>query len=130
MRNTATNMHRILADLIFLIHLAYIVFVLFGALLVFRWTWVRWIHVPAVLWAVFVELTGRICPLTPWENWLREAGGGQPYTEGFIEHYLVPLVYPANLTRELQVGLGVGVVVLNGCLYALLHSKRRIAREG
>jgi hypothetical protein len=121
-------MHSILADIVFLIHLAYILFVVFGALLVFQWRWVRWIHIPAVLWAAFVELTGRICPLTPWENWFREVGGRAPYAGGFIDHYLVPLVYPENLTREFQVALGVGVIILNGALYFLIHHQR-IARS-
>ena len=116
-------MQRFLADALFLIHVGYIVFVVIGALLVLRWRWVRWIHIPAVLWAVFVELTGRICPLTPWENWFREAGGGTPYSGGFIDHYLVPLVYPENLTRELQVGLGIAVLGLNVGLYALVRKK-------
>lgn len=116
-------MNQFLADAIFLLHSAYILFVLFGALLAFKWSWIRWIHIPAVIWAAVVELTGRVCPLTPWENWFREVGGGMPYAGSFIEHYLVPLVYPSNLTREVQVVLGIGVIVLNVALYVLFQKR-------
>lgn len=122
-------MNRFLADTVFLVHLAYILFVIFGALLALVWRRVPWIHVPALLWAVFLELTGRICPLTPLENRLRQAAGEAGYSGGFIEHYLVPLVYPAHLTRSLQIALGVGLVVLNVALYLVVRRRRgRIQR--
>jgi hypothetical protein len=121
-------MNRFLADFVFLVHVAYILFAVFGALLVFKWRWVRWIHIPAVIWAAFVELTGRICPLTPWENWLREMGGQPQYSGGFIEHYLAPLVYPEFLTRPMQAVLGIGVIVLNAGLYVFVE-KRGHARS-
>jgi len=116
--------NRILADAVFLVHLAFIVFVVAGALLAFRWRRVVWLHIRAVLWAAFVELSGRVCPLTPWENALRRASGGPGYSGGFIEHYLVPLVYPERLTREIQIALGVGVLLLNIAVYASLWRRR------
>jgi hypothetical protein len=113
-----------LADFVLLIHLGYIMFVVGGGLLALRWRWLPWIHVPAVLWAGFVELSGRVCPLTTLENWLRQ-GGGSALWGGFIEHYLVPLVYPAELTRLIQIGLGAGVAILNAGIYLVVRKLRR-----
>jgi len=117
-------MNRVLADAVFLVHMAFILFVVGGALLAFRWPRVAWVHVPAALWAAWVELSGTVCPLTPWENAMRRAGGGSGFSGGFIEHYLVPVVYPAALTREIQILLGAGLLVLNLGIYALLWRQR------
>jgi hypothetical protein len=87
---------RIAADLVVLAHLGFILFVILGGLLVLRWPRMAWIHLPAVIWGALIEFAGWICPLTPLENWLREASGTAGYQGGFIEHYLVPIVYPAN----------------------------------
>ncbi|HXI02810.1 MAG TPA: DUF2784 domain-containing protein, partial [Candidatus Saccharimonadales bacterium] len=111
---------RVLADALFLVHLAFILFVVCGGLLALRWRRVAWLHVPAVLWGAFVELTGTICPLTPWESALRRAAGGSGLSGDFIEHYLVPVVYPAGLTRGIQIALGAGVLALNFIVYAIL----------
>ena len=118
------------AGLVLLLHLAFIVFAVAGAALLWRWPRVAWLHVPAVAWAAFVELAGRPCPLTPLENRLRGLGGVPGYTQDFIAHYLLPLIYPAGLTREIQWALGVGVALLNVVLYAAwIRGRRRRARR-
>lgn len=110
--------YRILADLLVVIHLSFIVFVLLGAVLAFRWRWLMWIHLPVVAWGVFIEFSGRICPLTPLENVLRRKAGLADYANSFVEHYVMPVVYPAELTRELQLLLGVIVLGVNLAIYA------------
>jgi hypothetical protein len=110
-------MYPLLADLALIVHLAFVVFVLCGGLLVLRWRWIAWLHLPAALWGAFVEFTGWICPLTPLENWLREQGGETSYRSDFIAQYLLPVLYPGDLTRDLQLLLGTGVVVLNAAVY-------------
>lgn len=124
-------MNRILADTVFLAHLAFILFVVGGALLALRWPKVAWAHIPAVIWAAFVELSGTLCPLTPWENSLRRSAGGTGFSGGFIEHYLLPVVYPEALTREIQIALGAGLLALNLVVYGILwrRRKQRTARE-
>ena len=117
--------YRLLADAVLLLHLAFIAFVVAGGLFIVRWPRLPWLHAPAVLWGVAIELCGCICPLTPLENWLRQAGGSQGYASGFTEHYLLPLIYPAELTRELQLVLGLGVLVLNGLVYAVWYAQGR-----
>lgn len=106
-----------LADLVALLHFLFVLFVVLGGLLVLKWKWVRWLHLPAALWGAMIEFTGWICPLTPIEYWLRELGGGQGYQFGFIEHYLMPILYPAGLTPDHQMLLGVFVVVVNVGIY-------------
>jgi len=118
-------LYRLLADAVVLFHFVFVVFAVLGGLLGFRWRWLPWLHLPALGWAAWVEFSGRICPLTPLENALRRAGGAQGYTGGFIEHYLLPVLYPAALTRELQWGLGTALVVFNLVVYALLWRRRR-----
>jgi hypothetical protein len=112
-------LHRLLADAVVLFHLLFVAFAVAGGLLVFRHRWVAGLHLPALAWAAFVEFTGRICPLTPLENRLRAAGGEAGYQGGFIDHYLLPLLYPADLTRELQWTLGAGLVAFNIVVYVL-----------
>jgi hypothetical protein len=109
---------RLLADAVVLFHLAFVAFAVAGGLLVLRWRRVALLHLPALAWAAFVEFTGRICPLTPLENALREAGGQAGYQGGFVEHYLLPMLYPADLTRELQFLLGGGLLAFNLAVYA------------
>ena len=116
--------YRFLADLVVLAHFGFIVFVIFGGLLAFRWQWVAWLHVPALAWGGFIELTGRICPLTPLENQLRRAGGMSEYSQSFIEQYLIPVVYPIGLTREFQVLMGLVLIALNISMYAYLGWRR------
>jgi hypothetical protein len=117
--------YRVLADAVLLLHLLFVAFALAGGLLALRWRWMPWLHLPALAWGATVEFTGWYCPLTPLENTLRRAGGEAGYAGGFIEHYLLPLLYPAALTRDMQLLLGAGLVAFNLVVYALVLLRRR-----
>jgi len=117
-------MYAWLADLVIGFHFLFIVFAVAGGALALRWRWMPWLHLPALAWGAVVEFTGWICPLTPLENALRRAAGASTYTQGFIEHHLVPLIYPAGLTREWQWGLGVLLLAINAMVYALVWRRR------
>ncbi len=121
--------YRCLADGVVAAHLAFIVYAVAGGLLALRWPRAAWLHLPAVAWAAAVELAGWICPLTPLENALRRSAGEAGHAGSFIEHYFVPLVYPAGLGRELQVALGVGVLVANAAVYAGVLARWRRSRS-
>ncbi len=112
--------YRLCADIAVATHTAFVVFAVFGGLVALRWRKVIWLHVPAVLVAALAEFTGWICPLTPLENWFRVRGGEAGYTGSFIEHYIVPVLYPTGLTRRIQVVLGTAVVMLNLLVYAYI----------
>ena len=114
----------VLADGVLVVHLAFIVFVLLGGLLVLRWPRVAWLHVPAVIWGIYVELSGRICPLTPLENSLRQAAGQVGYSAGFIEHYVTAIIYPDGLSRGIQMVVAAVVIVVNGFVYWRLAARR------
>lgn len=113
-----------LADLVLLVHIAFVGFVLFGGLLALKWRRVMWLHLPAAAWGAIVELKGWICPLTPLENWLREQAGEAGYRGDFVAYYLLPILYPESLTREVQATLGLVVVLLNAAIYWWLWHKR------
>jgi hypothetical protein len=115
---------RIAADIVVLLHLGFILFVVIGGLAVLRWPRLAWIHLPAVIWGALVELTGWICPLTPIENRLRAAADGVAYSGGFIDRYIMPIVYPSGLTRGMQLGLAAAVIVVNLVLYGTLVISR------
>ena len=119
-------MHRLLADLVLILHLAFVVFVLCGGLLVLKWRWIAWWHLPAAFWGAVVEFTGWICPLTPLENWLRAQGGEATYRSDFIAQYLLPVLYPDHLTRGIQWLLGTMVIVLNAAVYWWLWRSHRV----
>jgi len=116
---------RLLADAVLVVHFLFIVFVVVGGFLALRWPRVAWLQVPCAVYGLLIELEGWICPLTPLENRLRREGGQAGYEGGFIEHYLLPIVYPGGLTREIQVLLGVGVVAVNLVAYALVLRRHR-----
>ena len=125
-----TLLLRLAADAVALLHLAFVLFVVFGGLPVWRWPRLAWLHLPAVLWGGWIEFAGWTCPLTPLENALRRAVGEAGYAGGYIDHYLWPLLYPAGLTREGQWALGAGALILNGAVYgALLVRRHRRARS-
>ncbi len=113
-------LYRLAADLLVLLHFLFILFVIAGGLAVLKWQWMAFLHVPAAVWGALIEFRGWVCPLTPLENSLRQLAGEQGYAEGFIEHYVLPVVYPAGLTRDLQTTLGTGVVVVNVLVYGLV----------
>jgi hypothetical protein len=116
--------YRLLADLVVLAHAAFLLFVVGGALLVARWPRLLPAHLVCVAWGSYVELAGKVCPLTPLENFFRRLAGEAGYGGGFIEHYLIPALYPSGLTARIQVGLGLGALVLNAGLYAVLWRRR------
>jgi uncharacterized protein DUF2784 len=107
----------ILAGFVVGFHLGFVLFVVLGGLLVLRWPWVAWLHLPAAVWAALIEFAGWVCPLTPLENRLRRATGTAEYAGGFVEHYLLPVLYPPGLTRGAQYVLGACVVVVNAAVY-------------
>ena len=117
--------YRILADLVVVTHLAFIIFVLFGGLLALRWRWATWVHLPSLTWGAAIEFFGWLCPLTPLENSLRRASGSAGYAEGFIEHYLMPIIYPRELTRGFQLFLGCVLLVLNLGVYYVVWRRSR-----
>ncbi len=115
---------RLLANGLVVLHLAFVLFVVLGGFLALRWRRLAWFHVPAALWGAFIEFMGWICPLTPLENRLRLLAGEAGYQGGFVEHYLIPTLYPAHYTVALRLTLGVLVVVLNGTAYWLYFARR------
>ena len=120
--------YRLLADAAWLLHLAFIVSVAAGGLFLLRWprlSWLPWLHLPAVLWGVTVELRGYICPLTPQEKRLRQLGGEAGYGGSFVRHYFLPVIYPVGLTREWPIALGLGVATLNLAAYVRWWRQRR-----
>ena len=114
----------ILADFIVLIHLAFIIFAVLGASLAFWRRWIIWLHLPAFLWAVWIEFSGGICPLTPLENWLRIEGGQGGYDGDFVATYLLPVLYPSSLTRNVQIILAIMIIVINVTIYGLIVYNR------
>ena len=117
--------YELVADGIVMLHMLFILFVVSGGFLALRWLKIVYLHIPAVVWGVYIEFSGAICPLTPLENWFRLKSGQIAYEGDFIERYIIPIIYPANLTRELQVTLGVCALLVNLLAYGLLISQRR-----
>jgi Protein of Unknown function (DUF2784) len=115
------------ADVIVALHAAFALFVALGALLVVRWRRVMWVHLPATAWGVFIEFSGWVCPLTPLENALRLRAGGAVYSGDFIARYVLPALYPANLTREAQLAIGSAALVFNVLMYGWLIRRSRRA---
>lgn len=113
-------LYSILADILVVLHLAFIAYVLLGGLLGLRWTRNVFFHLPCAAWGTLIEFTGWICPLTPLEVRWRIMAGQEGYQDSFIGHYLIPIIYPAGLTRDMQFWLGLGVIVLNLAVYAIL----------
>lgn len=118
-------LYRFAADALVLFHLLFIVFVLFGGLLVFFRPWLALLHLPAAAWGMSVEFFRLYCPLTPLENHLRRAAGQQGYDGGFIEHYLIALIYPAGLTPSMQLWMGGLVLLINLSVYVALLLRRQ-----
>ncbi|HEV8631544.1 MAG TPA: DUF2784 domain-containing protein [Thermoanaerobaculia bacterium] len=110
--------YTLFAEAVVAFHFAFVLFVVLGGLLVWRWPRLAWLHLPCAVWGVLVEATGLICPLTPLEAWLRQRAGLALYEGGFIAHYLLRLLYPSGLTRGIQLVLGALVLALNGAIYA------------
>jgi hypothetical protein len=118
---------RLLADIVLLLHVAFVIFALFGGLIVLCRRWVALIHLPVLLWASLVNIASWTCPLTPLENALRSLAGQAGYEGGFVEHYIMPLVYPDIMTRDLEIVSGFLVLACNGLIYAFVI--RRVRRH-
>ena len=118
-------LYRVLADAVVLLHLAFVAFVVLGGMLVLRWPRVAWLHLPAAAWGAFVELYLHYCPLTPLENRLREQGGLGAYDTGFIDHYIIPVIYPPGLTPGMQLFLGILLVVVYAAVYGYAWRRYR-----
>ncbi|HVX41369.1 MAG TPA: DUF2784 domain-containing protein [Gemmatimonadaceae bacterium] len=116
--------YRRAADLVLLVHFAFVAFVVLGGVLALRWRRLVWIHVPVAIYGAVIEFAGFVCPLTPLENRLRAMGGEAGYRGGFVEHYIVRVLYPAGLTRGIQYELGALVLAINIVIYAIWFSRR------
>jgi len=123
-------LYKLLADVLVVAHFAFIAFVVAGGVLVIYRPRVSWVHLPAALWGALVEFTGWICPLTPLENYFRSLAGGASYSGDFVAQYLLFLIYPENLTREVQFALGFFVVIVNVIFYTLAIKKYPSNRAG
>ena len=121
-------LYGILADIVAWLHLAFGLFAVLGASLVVWRRWVLWLHLPAVFWAIWIEWSGGICPLTPLEIWLRKQAGQGGYRGDFVDHYLMPLLYPVDLTRNIQILLGLLVIFINFALYGYIVQQIRRKR--
>ena len=117
--------YRILADCVMVVHLGFVLFVVLGGMLVLRWRSVMWLHLPAVVWGALLELAGWTCPLTPLENWLRDMGEEAGHQGGFVEYYLLSILYPEGLTRNLQMALGFIALAVNLPIYWRVFSRAR-----
>lgn len=118
-------LYGLLADVVMLTHLVFVLFVIGGGLLVLKWPWMAWLHVPAAIWGATIEVLGWICPLTPLENHLLIQSGKSGYEGGFIAHYLLAIVYPVGLTPEIQILLGLLVILINAAAYVWVLARRR-----
>ena len=117
--------YRLLADAVVIVHALFIVFIVLGGFVAWRWRRVAVLHVPAAIWGVLIEYRGWICPLTPLENSLRTKAGQSGYSGGFIEHYLLPAIYPAGLTPRIQIILGTAVLIINILAYTVFLRRLR-----
>ena len=120
--------YRFLADLVVVLHFCFVLFAVLGGFLAFWKSWMAWYHIPAVFWAAGIEFLGWVCPLTPLENLLRARGGDAGYETGFVEHYIMPMLYPAELTRKVQIWFGIIVLGVNIFIYLVLW--RKMQRTG
>ena len=116
-------MYEIAADLTLIVHFTFIIFIAFGALLFFVSTKIIYVHIPALIWGIYMELTHSVCPLTYLENRFLEKANLSAYSESFIQHYLIPIVYPKNLTEDLQIYLAIVLMVANAIIYGLIIIK-------
>ncbi|HTL62152.1 MAG TPA: DUF2784 domain-containing protein [Nitrospira sp.] len=115
----------LLADAVMLVHVLFVLFVIFGSLLVLRRPWIVWLHAPALAWGAIVEIGGMVCPLTPLESRLRVLGGESGYAQDFLSHWLLTLLYPAFVSRGVQITMGALLILLNLALYSWVWTRRR-----
>lgn len=122
-------LYDVLADLVVVIHFIFILYVMLGAFLAFKWIKSLYLHIIVLAWGAYIEFTGTICPLTPLENWLRHEGQQQGYEGGFIQHYIIPLVYPEALTRSDQIVLGAALIAINVVIYSAVFFRRQLLKQ-
>ena len=120
----------VLAEVVVVLHFCFVLFVLVGGLLALRWPRTVWIHLPAAAWGALISFAGWVCPLTPLEKWLRREGGLAGYDGGFVEHYILPVLYPRALTRDVQIILGAIVILLNLLVYWRVFRRIRSTHRG
>jgi len=120
--------YRLLADLVLVVHAAFVVFVMLGGVAVLRWPRLAWVHLPVVIWGAGIEFAGGICPLTPLENHWRRLAGEQGYTGGFVEQYVLAALYPEGLTRGIQLALGLLVIAVNAVIYFRVWTRHKTSR--
>ena len=118
-------MYELFANLTLIAHLMFILFVIFGGLLYLIFSKIIYIHLPALLWGIYVELTNSICPLTYLENWFLNKGNLTTYSNNFISNYIFPIIYPDSLTAEIQIYLGVSLIIINILIYSLIFKNLR-----
>ena len=118
-------LYRVIADVVVVVHLGFVAFVVLGGFAAIRWPRIAWAHLPCAAWGALISFAGWICPLTPLEHRLRVAADPGAYSGGFVEHYLLPLLYPGTMTRAVQIALGVAVLVVNAAAYAIVVRRRR-----
>lgn len=118
-------LYLILAELTVLVHFLFVVFVTVGALLLLRWPKLIWLHLPALFWGIYIQFSGGYCPLTPLEKTFRQRAGMETYDGGFINYYLIPIIYPPGLTPEMQIMIGIGLILLNVLIYAVFIYRHR-----
>ena len=116
-------MYELFANLTLIAHLIFILFVIFGGLLFFIFSKIIYIHLPALLWGIYIEFTNSICPLTYLENWFLYQGGLTTYSNNFINNYLLPIIYPEDLTTDIQIYFGILLIVINISIYGLFLKK-------
>lgn len=121
--------YRIAAELVMATHFLFVVYVALGGLLVLRWRWTVWLHIPAVIWGAYIASSGGICPLTPLENWLRVQAGQAGYEGGFVQRYIMPILYPGEITVSQQMIETVVVVFANAVIYLLVLRRVRAERR-
>ena len=116
-------MYELAADLTLIVHFAFIIFVVFGGILFLISTKIIYVHVPALIWGIYIELAHSVCPLTYLENWFLQKSNLPTYSEGFIQNYLVPIVYPTYLTNDLQIYFAIAIIIINMIIYGFMFSK-------
>lgn len=121
----SSTLYLLLAELTVLLHFLFVVFVAVGALLLLRWPKLIWLHLPALFWGIYIQFSGGYCPLTPLEKTFRQLAGLRLYEGGFINHYLIPVIYPPGLTYEMQIMIGIALIVLNVLFYSLFVYRQR-----
>lgn len=121
--------YRFLADSVLIVHLLFIGFVIFGGLVALRSPWIAQVHIPAACWGAYIELAGGLCPLTVIEVGFRRTAGEAGYSGSFVEHYLLPIIYPAGLTRDIQLWLAGFVILINVAIYSRFVYRLQTSRS-